>query len=97
MFLSENNASPPTPLVALKDYKIYPVLIFSGPLFALVNLSFSIPLLLTQRIQRKFAAICHTRFIQIIQYRYNMIPEKLNLQTAYLTPLVRCFIFNKYF
>jgi hypothetical protein len=34
-----------------------------------------------ERIQRKFAALCHNRFFQNIGYHYISILDKLNLQT----------------
>jgi secreted Zn-dependent insulinase-like peptidase len=34
-----------------------------------------------ERIQRKFAALCHNRFFQDVGYHYINILDKLNLQT----------------
>jgi hypothetical protein len=36
------------------------------------------------RIQRKFAALCHNRFFQDMEYHFNNILKKLNLQTLHI-------------
>jgi hypothetical protein len=36
-----------------------------------------------ERIQRKFAAPCHIRFFQDVEYHYDNILDKLNLQTLH--------------
>jgi hypothetical protein len=36
------------------------------------------------RVQRKFAALCHKRFFQDVEYHYDNILEKLNLQTLHI-------------
>jgi hypothetical protein len=33
-----------------------------------------------ERVQRKFAALCHKRFFQDMEYHYDIILEKLNLR-----------------
>jgi hypothetical protein len=35
-----------------------------------------------ERVQRKFAALCHKRFFQDMEYHYDIILEKLNLKTC---------------
>jgi hypothetical protein len=37
-----------------------------------------------ERLQRKFAALCHKRFFQDMEYHYDIILEKLNLQTLHI-------------
>jgi myo-inositol catabolism protein IolC len=37
-----------------------------------------------ERLQRKFAALCHKRFFRDVEYHYDNILEKLNLQTLYI-------------
>jgi hypothetical protein len=37
-----------------------------------------------ERIQRKFAALCHNRSFQDVYYHYNNILDKLNLQTLHV-------------
>jgi hypothetical protein len=37
-----------------------------------------------ERIQRKFAALCHKRFFQDVEYHYDNISEKLNLHTLHI-------------
>jgi hypothetical protein len=36
-----------------------------------------------ERIQRKFAALCHNRFFQDVEYHYSNLLEKLNLLTLF--------------
>jgi hypothetical protein len=36
-----------------------------------------------ERVQRKFAALCHKRFFRDMEYHYDIILEKLNLQTLH--------------
>jgi hypothetical protein len=37
-----------------------------------------------ERVQRKFAALCHKRFFQDVEYHYDIILGKLNLQTLHI-------------
>jgi hypothetical protein len=37
-----------------------------------------------ERVQRKFAALCQNRFLQDVEYRYDTLLEKLNLQTLHI-------------
>jgi hypothetical protein len=37
-----------------------------------------------ERMQIKFAALCHKRFFQDVEYHYDIILEKLNLQTLHI-------------
>jgi hypothetical protein len=37
-----------------------------------------------ERTQRKFAALCHSRFLQDVEYRYGTILEKLSFQTLHI-------------
>jgi hypothetical protein len=37
-----------------------------------------------ERVQRKFAALCHKRFFHNVEYHYDIILEKLNLQTLHI-------------
>jgi hypothetical protein len=37
-----------------------------------------------ERVQRKFAALCHKRFFQDMEYHYDIILEKLNLLTLHI-------------
>jgi hypothetical protein len=37
-----------------------------------------------ERVQRKFAALCHKRFFQDVEYHYDNILERLNLGTLHI-------------
>jgi hypothetical protein len=37
-----------------------------------------------EHLQRKFASLCYKRFFQDMEYRYDIILEKLNLQTLHI-------------
>jgi hypothetical protein len=37
-----------------------------------------------ERVQRKFAALCHKRFFQDMEYYYDILLEKLNLHTLHI-------------
>jgi hypothetical protein len=46
-----------------------------------------------ERVQRKCSALCHKRFFQDVEYHYDNILEKLNLQTLH----IRCCHFDALF
>jgi hypothetical protein len=37
-----------------------------------------------ERVQRQFAALCHSRFFQDVKYYYDIILEKLNMLTLHI-------------
>jgi hypothetical protein len=57
-----------------------------------------------ERVQRKFAALCHETFSQDVEYYYDIILEQLNLQTLHIRRrhfdalvLINAFIGSKYY